>query len=533
MTFKIEDVDTYKKGLTDKQKKQYIRIASSVLKAEMKKGKSEEDATVSAIKQANGVVMNTNESKGKYSVYKNKQVLDYEVKLTVHQEKAHLVIPVVMMVEGVHNGSQGPILHTMEELGKFPESWNGIPVVITHPEEDGNAVSANSPDVIDRITVGRVYNTVVDGKKLKAEVWLDEDKLNLVSNKTLEDINETKEVEVSLGMFTENEEEEGEYEGEKYLAIAHNHRPDHLAILPDQIGACSCADGCGLGANQKSKDMAKLIDVEKTIRQLHSEGFSIHTIGNQADQGYQEKMSLVYGKLRTTESEGSYCYLEEMYDDYLIYSKNGNGENKLYKQEYKIESGKFEFVNDPVEVHKKVAYEVNALTRTKFSSNNKKEDKNMSKNECPKCLEKINALIANKDSGFDETDREWLEVLSEKALDKAITPKVKEVEKVVEKTIEVNKLSTDDQAALAFGKKQMKERKEKMIKAIQDNTEKGIWEDAVLTTMSEDMLERVFNSVKKEETLVDYSLNSGRTINANASTEDALYPAGVTIEVKK
>ena len=127
-----EDVSKHKAGLTKKQSAQWRRIANSVLKAEMKKGKDEKEAAASAIKQANGVVMNNN--KDSYATYKTKQVLDYEVKLTVHNEKPHLVVPVVMMVEGVHNGSQGPLFHSIAELGKFPESWNGIPVVIYHPE---------------------------------------------------------------------------------------------------------------------------------------------------------------------------------------------------------------------------------------------------------------------------------------------------------------------------------------------------------------------------------------------------------------
>jgi len=438
--WKIEDVDSHKKGLTEKQKKQYVRIANSVLKAEMKKGKTEEEAAASAIKQANGVVMNVNESKGKFSNYKTKQVLDYEVKLTVHQEKAHLVIPVVMMVEGVHCGSQGPLLHSIEELGKFPESWNGIPVVIYHPEEDGNAVSANSPDIIDKMTVGRVYNTSVEGKKLKAEVWLDEDKLNLVSNRTLEDINETKEVEVSLGMFTENEMEEGDYEGEKYVGIAHNHRPDHLAILPDQIGACSCADGCGLGANKKIED----------------------------------------------------------------------------KQDKEIESGKIE----------SMASASSTFVR-KISNNNKMEDKKMAKNECPKCLEKINAVIANKDSGFVETDREWLEVLSETALDKTLTPKVKEVERVVEKTVEINKLSKEDQADIAWARQQRKEKRDGMIQGIQANTAKDLWPTSEFDAMTDVQIKRVYDSVVKEEvTAGNYSLNvSGVNVNTT-NTEEILLPSG-------
>lgn len=532
MPWTVEDVPKFKKNLSSRAAKQWVRIANSALKSCMKKGGDEKTCAASAIRQANGVVMNTNESKGVYSVYKNKQVLDYEVKLTVHQEKAHLVVPVVMMVEGVHNGSQGPLLHTIAELGKFPESWNGRPVVIYHPEEDGHPISANSPEVVDSMTVGRVYNTSVDGLKLKAELWLDEDKLNNVSDTTLEEVNETKEIEVSLGMFTENEMEEGEYEGEKYVGIAHSHRPDHLAILPDQIGACSCADGCGIGAN-KNEDMKT---VDEMMKALNTSGFSVNPIGDYAKQGYQELMNLVQSKLRALDTKDTYCYLEEMYDDYIVYNESAGDGRKLYKQEYKLTSGVVEFIGVPVEVHREVKYVTNnGLTRTRFSSNNKKEDMKMTKNECPKCLEKINAVIANKDSGFVEADREWLEVLSEATLDKVITPRTVEVEKVVEKVVEVNKLAPEDQAALAFGKRQMKERRDAWMKGIQDNTEKGIWTDEKLGKMDDDTLEAIYKSVKTEELEVgDYSFNTGG-FNANRASGSGglLYPAGVEVKTDK
>ena len=507
MPWTVSDVDSHKKGLTPKQKKQWCRIANSVLAACIKRGGTDKTCAPKAIKQANGVVMNTNASADIYSSYKSKQLLDYEVKITTHQEKAHLILPVVMMVEGVHNGSQGPILHSIAELGKFPASWNGIPVVIYHPEEDGQSISANSPKIIDTMAVGRVYNTVVDENKLKAEIWLDEDKLNTISNITLEMINDSKEMEVSLGMFTENEEEEGEYAGKKYEAIAYNHRPDHLAILPDQVGACSLEDGCGLGTNQKSEDMKNT----EMIKNLSLAGYSINEIGNHAEQGYKEKMEAVYSILRALETNDSYCYLEEMYDDSLVYSKSGKEGNKIYKQTYKFESGKVEFVGEPVEVHKKVEYIVN-------SSNNKKEEKQMAnEKDCPKCLEKINALIANKDSKFDEANREWLLTLNETTLDK-LEPTVVEkiVEKEIEKTVEVNKLSKEDQDDLAWAKAQRKARRENLIKGIQDNAGKDRWTDEKLAKYDDTMLTDLYESVKKEEPEGDYSLNGG-TFNTNRS----------------
>jgi len=57
MPWKLEDVSKHKKGLTDKQKKQWVRIANSVLARCLKKGGTEKTCAPSAIKQANGVVV--------------------------------------------------------------------------------------------------------------------------------------------------------------------------------------------------------------------------------------------------------------------------------------------------------------------------------------------------------------------------------------------------------------------------------------------------------------------------------------------
>jgi len=522
-----EDVMKHKKNLSKKGMAQWRRIANSVLKKCMAKGGDEKTCAASAIRQANGVV---NNNSSKYSTCTNKQEVGYEIELKVHQEKAYLVVPVVMIMEGVMAGSHGPLLHKVEDFGKFPEAWNGIPVVIDHPEEEGVNVSANSPEIIDSRTVGRVYNTHVKDSKLVAEVWLDEEKLNQVSPDTLAHINQGNPIEVSVGVFTEQEEEEGEWNGIEYKAIARNHRPDHLALLTECIGACSLADGCGIRANKKrEKDMPK--NVNEMINNLSLVGYSINQIGDYKKQGYKELMDAIYNCLRSMDSEGKYHYLEELYDDSLVYQFNTKGESKLYKQDYQVTSGVVELTGSPVEVHKKVEYIVsNSLTRTKFSINNKKEDKKMSRgNDCPKCLEKINALIANEQSKFVEADRELLLTLDESVLDK-LAPVVKEVEKIVEKTVEINKLTPEQTADLAFLAKQRVENRNKMIQTIQANTSKELWPDAEFKVLSEDQIKRILDSVKKEE-VVDYSLQ-GDGLKANAGEEEAMYPVELVMETK-
>jgi HK97 family phage prohead protease len=56
MPWTIEDVDKHKKGLTDKEKEQWVAVANSALESCLKDGGAEESCDISAIKQANGTV---------------------------------------------------------------------------------------------------------------------------------------------------------------------------------------------------------------------------------------------------------------------------------------------------------------------------------------------------------------------------------------------------------------------------------------------------------------------------------------------
>lgn len=245
MPWTVSDVDRFKKGLTQSQKQQWVRIANSALQNCLNKGGNRQNCEASAIRQANGTVGGHMES----YIQINRS---YHSRVEMLNGKRHIVVPVVMMVEGVHNGSQGPLLHLADELGHFPGSWDGIPVTVEHPRDDeGSFVSANSPGILEEYNVGKVFNTHVENNKLKAEVWLEEDRLTTVSPEALEYVNQGRPLEVSVGVFTDEEQTEGEWNGEQYIAIARNHRPDHLALLPGGVGACSWEDGCGIRVNER------------------------------------------------------------------------------------------------------------------------------------------------------------------------------------------------------------------------------------------------------------------------------------------
>ena len=468
----------------------------------------------------------------------NIKASDYTLTKKKLEGRDYLVFPVTMMVEGVHNGNQGAILHPITELGKVPASWNGIPIVVNHPEQDGVAISANTPEVLEESAVGKVFNTNVDGIKLKAKAWLDVLKAETLCPDTLEDLKEGNPIEVSVGVFTDYEDEEGEWKGETYSKVAINHRPDHLALLPNAVGACSLADGCGCGFSVNKEGDVKIQEdqILKVLQALNKIGYATYQIGvkeeddDEKEVGYRAKIDLMYTALRTLDTKDSYCYLEEMYDDSIIYSKSTPDGTKMYRQDYKFESGKIEFLGNAVEVRREVEYVVNQLFRTKFKN---KEVKIMA-NECAPCIKKkVDELIANSQGRWTEEDRVLLETYDEKMLDK-LAPIIVEKEKIVEKEVQVNALTDAQKAALAFGEKQLKERREQMISVIQVNTSKEIWPDAVLAVMEEDTLTRVFDSVKKaKEELGDYSLNGeGSNLQDNEGVEPML-PGGMEEEPKK
>lgn len=481
-----------------------------------------------------------------YSVYTNKQGA-YEVEIKTHLKKKNLVIPVTMMVEGVHNGSHGPLLHLIDDLGKFPASWDGIPVVINHPQKEGVNVSANSPDIIEERCTGRVYGTYVDGTKLRAYVWLEEEKLGSISEDALLAINEKQPIEVSVGVFTEDEIEEGEYNGENYEAIARNHRPDHLALLPDGVGACSLKDGCGLRANKQKGGNNVKQEVSEAMRLLNKEGFVASEIKVNEEDGYQVRLDAVRNYLYSMDSDAAYYYLEELFDDHLVYVVRLKiGGSHMYKQSYTYADDKVELTGDPTEVRKKVsveyvANEANGLQRTKFNTNKNKEVNTMEKEKCTPCvLKKVDDLIGNN-QGFTEEDRDYLQGLTEERLDKLFKKEEKplEVNKAAEEKKEekpaekqaVQALSEEDKADLAWAKSMRQAKRAKLIEGIQANA-KDVWTPEELKAMSESQLEKIYNVSKKEEDdeeVADYTLRGGSP-KVNSTQAPVLLPTGVTAE---
>jgi len=175
------------------------------------------------------------------------------------QGKKYLVAPVSMIVPGVLNGSKGALFYPPDEVARNPENWNSVPLVLGHPTVNGKPVSARSPKILEQYQLGFVFNATAEDK-LRGEAWFDVQRLEQLAPAILTSLRSNTPIELSTGLFTTNEPAPADavWNGRKYDYIARDYRPDHLAILLNERGACSLSDGCGVLVNQQKFDEAKV-----------------------------------------------------------------------------------------------------------------------------------------------------------------------------------------------------------------------------------------------------------------------------------
>jgi hypothetical protein len=171
------------------------------------------------------------------------------IETKVLEGRDHFVVPVILITEGVHSGSRGPVYYPAEELRRSAPAWNGKPLVVYHPDMAlGNGYACN-PNVFNRQKIGTLFNTRFVNKALKAEAWIDVERVRRVDGRVLNAIQKRQMMEVSTGLTFPLKDQKGTWNGENFVMVATNIQADHLAVLPDRKGACSIADGAGLIRN--------------------------------------------------------------------------------------------------------------------------------------------------------------------------------------------------------------------------------------------------------------------------------------------
>lgn len=314
----------------------------------------------------------------------------------------HLVVPTVLLMEQVLNGSSGPIFYPHDENKKAVAAWNAMPIVVNHPEIDGTPVSARTPDVLNSRKVGVVLNAAADDatKKVKAECWFDEALLKATDVRIYNNVLKEVPTESSTGLFLNLDPVSGKFGDQPYNGVARDQNPDHLAVLPDKVGALSIKMGGGLFANAE-KEPESHQQVQQRTAENALKAVGIEFVGNELSfNTTTRQLSDILA--RTHGEKGRYWdgWVEDVFSDHVIFRDRG----KTWRQDYTANDKGVSLKGSAVEVVRTVSY-TPAATANAAGPN--QETKQMDRTA------KINSLIGN---GYAEADREWLSKLDDTAL---------------------------------------------------------------------------------------------------------------------
>lgn len=456
----------------------------------------------------------------------------------IHEGREHLVAPVTAIIEGVLNGELAPA----EEIGRYVNSWNGIPLPINHPTKNNVPVSANSPDLIQSQSVGRFFNARFDGKALKGEIWVDIDKATNLGGEALEVINRLENglpLEVSTAYFNDIEEVSGTFNGKSYNGIQRNLRPDHLALLPNDIGACSFEDGCGVRANSKERSEGQTM-FEKFKH------FMANFLSANQDVSHNEISELLESAMTREKGDNMRFLIRERYDNHFIYQESTNNgfDGRMFKREYQIDANNNVQLGKEEEVRRVVSYEPtgNAASeegdgqqeetmpedqspaeqqQTEETITDNKEEKEMAKEQL-----KANCSCGGGSPAANETAAPKAEG-NQTAVTNAPSEPAVNNEQPKAKTMEQWLQEIPDEETRNFiinSQKKQKANREKLITSLSANSRCAFEEDE-LKEMSTNALEKLDKSLAVE----DYSGMGGPRVNSYSQNDDDEVPAAPSI----
>ena len=358
-----------------------------------------------------------------------------ETRVETFRGREHLVVPVIALVEGVMQAvnSPTPEFVSAEVISSAPQLWNGQAVIVNHPEVDGELVSANSPKVLENNQIGQVFNSEAEKGKLALEAWVDTERAAEIGGTTAETIDRLASgdtVEVSVGVFVDVREEEGEFEGKAFEGVWTNIAPDHLAILEEgKTGACSVADGCGTnrmaegacpcgpgcacqtvvvaGEEEEPVGVKKLLN---SLRTALNETMALQAakaaLGIRSNELSDiDRREMIEGVLTVEAGEDSFVFAVAVFETFVVYHSDG----KLFKRSFSIEDEKdVSLGDDTIEVVAKT----NFVPVEESSSDDKlKGNENVEKEAF------VKSLIESDKTRFEESDEDWLMSLEEGQLE--------------------------------------------------------------------------------------------------------------------
>ena len=393
----------------------------------------------------------------------------------------HMVIPVIMAQEGVMNR----LFYPAEEFEGWANTWDGVPVPINHPEIEGVAVSARSPRIQELNSVGYVFNSKYEDKKLKGEIYLNIEKVKKLNADYLIKSFESGEImEVSTGLYSNVEMVSGKYGDDEYDAIVRNIRPDHLALLPNTVGACSIEDGCGASISVNSCQCGGVCGGKKNS---------------------QKEISKLLN-LTLEKKYNDLVYIIDIYDNSVIYEFGKN--RSVFKESYAINDDNVVILEDDAqEVIQKTSYQTLNLSggnnnMTEIQNEEIKEEEATEETPEEVTEEATEETTEETTEEIKEETTEEVKAETEEATEEA-TEEVKENEET--EIVENQLIDNEKKEFLENQSKIFDEKKQGLKKMLIDN--KHFTEQEV-ETFSFSVLEKINNLIKPK----DYSGNGSSLV---------------------
>jgi hypothetical protein len=231
-------------------------------------------------------------------------------------EKDYLIVSGIPLKEQVMN----TYLMPAEEIARSVKGWNGTAISIDHPHLNDGSVNVPDPDVA---IIGRFYHARSEnnGRRMSGEYWIDlaEAEKYKEGKVIVEAIRANKVLETSTGYYADDEETPGLFEGKQYQTIHRNLLPDHIAILPKAIGACSVRDGCGVNRNIKLNEC----DCDCPFKNEESLDQQLNEIRAAFEKEFVRPVDQAL-------PSPSYLWIREIFDGYVIVEDS----SQLYQVNY-------------------------------------------------------------------------------------------------------------------------------------------------------------------------------------------------------
>ena len=256
------------------------------------------------------------------------------------------------------------MLYPGEQLANAAASLEDRPAPAGHPKNAaGQYISATSGDALLSAFVGAICRnarheggrTLVDVVVNEAQAKAHPDGVRLVERLDAAITgNNADPIHVSTGLYCEAIQANGESGGKAYSRIATGIKYDHLAILLNEQGAGTPADGVGMWLNSEGQPE----EVEQATLQVHAEdkrsaglkAWVMRLIGNgSSDMSFEAIQSGLHALL----PEGA--WLSQVFDRHAIWTDK---DGRFWRQDYTVSSdGSLAFAGQVKEVRREVTYE--------------------------------------------------------------------------------------------------------------------------------------------------------------------------------